>query len=102
MKRISTIIFMAVLLGGFWGGCTAVPEAIETGIHGNYETILSQGDNWSILLKNEECEAFDKLYEHHRKTCEKCENKEQMKKHLLLLSQAHLLRAKKLKEWAEK
>jgi len=92
--------FLPILLILFIGCQT--PQAVIVGIQGNEQTIKEDAEVWSIILKSPESDMWTNLFAHHKKTCDKCENIEQMKQHLLLREQAHWLRASKLKEWAEK
>jgi hypothetical protein len=95
-KAIAVLVLLA-----FIGGCCSVPVKIKEAIQGNEKTISEDNITWKHLL-NQDSKIWETLLPIHSQTCEKCKTTKEMRQHMLLREQAHLLRAMKLKEWAEK
>ena len=99
MKRIA-LLSIALLVGGILSGCLSVPPEIATAIDGNAKTANEFAAFYSKLIDCKEPIEVTALWAEYK--CEECATPDEEKLHQKAKLNANVVRALKLKEWAEK
>ncbi len=95
MKRVVlSLLFAAILIG-----CHSVPPKIELAIKGNLKTAKEFDALYGKLISLKTAEEIQKFWEEQK--CEKCGDVKEEKTHQKVKLGANIIRANKLKKWAE-
>ena len=95
MKRILFISALAILLVG----CHSVPPKIQTALQGNLKTASEFDTLYSDLISCKTTEELKAFWD--KQKCSDCKDGEEEKKHQTIKLGANVIRAEKLKKWAE-